>query len=103
MKELIWLIPTLPFIGAFILIVFNSRLSKGVSAAIGSGTIGIAAIITLLAGYDFLSSGLKSYRHVAWEWLDVDKLSIAFAFHLDALSLVFLFVITFVGFLIHIY
>lgn len=101
--NLIWLIPTLPFIGAFILIVFNSRLSKGMSAAIGSGTIGVAAIITLLAGYDFLSSGLESYRHVAWEWLDVDKLSIAFAFHLDALSLVFLFVITFVGFLIHIY
>src|SRR5688572_10572624 len=101
--ELIWLIPTLPFLGACILIVFNARLSKGMSAAIGSGTIGIAAIVTLLAGYDFLSSGLASYRHVAWEWMDVDTLSIAFAFHLDALSLVFLFVITFVGFLIHIY
>jgi NADH-quinone oxidoreductase subunit L len=101
--NLIWLIPTLPFLGALVLIVFNSRLSKGMSAAIGSGTIGIAAIITLLAGYDFLSSGLASYRHVAWEWMDVDTLSIAFAFHLDALSLVFLFVITFVGFLIHIY
>ena len=101
--QLIWLIPTLPFLGAFILIVFNSRLSKGVSGAIGSGTIGVAAIITLLAGYDFLSSGLQSYRHVAWEWMNVDALSIAFAFHLDALSLVFLFVITFVGFLIHIY
>ncbi|HEU5292006.1 MAG TPA: NADH-quinone oxidoreductase subunit L [Cyclobacteriaceae bacterium] len=101
--ELIWLIPTLPFLGAFILIVLNSRLSKGVSAAIGSGTIGVSAIITLLAGYDFLSSGLESFRHVAWEWMDVDTLSIAFAFHLDALSLVFLFVITFVGFLIHVY
>ena len=101
--NLIWLIPTLPFLGALVLIVFNSRLSKGMSAAIGSGMIGVAAMITLLAGYDFLSSGLASYRHVAWEWMDVDTLSIAFAFHLDALSLVFLFVITFVGFLIHIY
>ena len=101
--ELLWLIPTLPFLGAFILIVFNSRLSKGLSGAIGSGTIGLAAVITLLVGYDFLSSGLQSYRHIAWEWFDVEALSVAFAFHLDALSLVFLFVITFVGFLIHIY
>lgn len=101
--ELLWLIPTLPFLGALILIVFNARLSKGVSGAIGSGTIGIAALITVLVGYDFLKSGLPSYQYVAWEWFNVDALNIAFAFHLDALSLVFLFVITFVGFLIHIY
>jgi NADH-quinone oxidoreductase subunit L len=101
--QLLWLIPTLPFLGAFILIVFNSRLSKVVSGFIGSGTIGIAAVLTLLVGYDFLNSGLPSYQFVAWEWFSVDALNIAFAFHLDALSLVFLFVITFVGFLIHIY
>ncbi len=103
MKELLWLIPTLPFLGALILIAFSSRLSKSVSAVIGSGSIGLGALITLLVGYDFLSSGLPSYRYVAWNWFEVGDLSTAFAFHLDALSLVFLFVITFIGFLIHIY
>jgi NADH-quinone oxidoreductase subunit L len=103
MKELLWLIPTLPFLGAMILILFGSRLSKNVSGVIGSSTVGLAALITILVGYDFLSSGLPSYRHVAWNWFEVDTLSTAFAFHLDALSVVFLFVITFVGFLIHIY
>src|SRR6476620_1622227 len=100
MKELLWLIPTLPFLGALILIVFNSRLPKNVSAVIGTGSIGVGALITILVGNDFLSSGLPSYRFIAWDWFAVDTLSTAFAFHLDALSLVFIFVITFVGFLI---
>jgi NADH-quinone oxidoreductase subunit L len=103
MKELLWLIPTLPFLGALILILFGSRIPKNVSGIIGSSTVGLAALITILVGYDFLSSGLPSYRHVAWNWFEVDTLSTGFAFHLDALSVVFLFVITFVGFLIHIY
>jgi NADH-quinone oxidoreductase subunit L len=103
MKELLWLIPALPFLGAVILILFGSRLPKNLAGIIGSSTVGLAALITILVGYDFLSSGLPSYRHVAWNWFEVDTLSTAFAFHLDALSVVFLFVITFVGFLIHIY
>jgi NADH-quinone oxidoreductase subunit L len=101
--ELLWLIPTLPFLGALILIVFSSRLPKSVSAIIGAGSVGVGALITILVGNDFLSSGLTSYRYIAWDWFDVDTLSTSFAFHLDALSLVFIFVITFVGFLIHIY
>ena len=40
---------------------------------------------------------------VLWKWIDVAGLNPSFAFHLDALSLVFIFVITFVGFLIHLY
>ena len=101
--ELLWLIPALPFIGALILIVFNSRLPKSISGVTSCATIGVAAVITIIVGLDFLSSGESSYRHVAWNWFEVAGLSTAFAFHLDALSLVFLFVITFVGFLIHIY
>lgn len=101
--KFLWLIPTLPFLGALILIMFSSRLPKNVSAAIGAGSVGVGALITILVGSDFLSSGLPSYRFIAWDWFDVDTLSTAFAFHLDALSLVFIFVITFVGFLIHIY
>ncbi len=101
--EILWLIPSLPFLGALILIVFSSRLPKSVAAVIGSGSVGLGALITILVGYDFLNSGLPSYRHVAWNWFEVDALTTAFAFHLDALSLVFIFVITFVGFLIHIY
>jgi NADH-quinone oxidoreductase subunit L len=100
---LLWLIPTLPFFGAFVLILFGSQLPKKMVPMIGAGSVGLAALITLIVGSDFISSSSKSFNAVAWQWLDVAGLSAAFAFHLDALSLVFIFVITFVGFLIHIY
>src|SRR6478609_3846889 len=100
---LLWLIPTLPFIGAFVLVLFGSRLPKKMVPTIGAGSVGLAALVTLIVGADFISTSARSFDTIAWQWLDVAGLSAAFAFHLDALSLVFIFVITFVGFLIHIY
>ena len=105
MKELLWLIPALPFAGALILILTGGKLSRMWVSIIGAGSVGLAAVITILVGLDFLSgsSDLSFYRQVAWTWMNVSGFTIDFAFHLDALSLVFLFVITFVGFLIHVY
>jgi len=46
---------------------------------------------------------VKSYSVVVWEWINAGNLKVDISFSLDALSLVFCFVITFVGFLIHVY
>ncbi len=46
---------------------------------------------------------MPAYHQVIWTWFDVAGFNPEIAFHLDALSLVFVFVITFVGFLIHLY
>ena len=100
---LLWLIPTVPFLGAFALILFGSWLPRKMVPVIGAGSVGLAAIFTIIVGIDFVSSTAISFNTHAWQWLDVTGLSAAFAFHLDALSVVFIFVITFVGFLIHIY
>ena len=100
---LLWLIPTLPFLGAFVLILFGSQLPKKMVPVIGAGSVGLAAIFTIIVGIDFISSTAISFNTVAWQWIDVAGLSAGFAFRLDALSMVFIFVITFVGFLIHIY
>src|SRR5688572_8091427 len=99
---MLWLIPTLPFLGAVLLVLFGSRLPKLMAALIGCGSIGLSAIITLVIGYNFLYTQ-ETLHHIAWTWFSVGELSTQFAFHLDALSLVFIFVITFVGFLIHVY
>src|ERR1700741_3100338 len=103
MKELLWLIPTLPLLGSATLILFGSRLSKSMVPVVGAGSIGIASLLTILIGLDFLSAGERFFEQAIWQWMDVAGFSPAFSFHLDALSLVFLFVITFVGFLIHVY
>src|ERR1043165_823057 len=97
------IIPLLPLLGAFILIVAGSRLPKRLVPMIGAGSVGLSAVATLILAYRFISNSLTSFDKVAWQWMDVAGFSPSVAFHLDALSLVFIFVITFVGFLIHIY
>jgi NADH-quinone oxidoreductase subunit L len=102
-KELLWLIPTLPFAGALVLILTGSKISRSMVPWIGAGSVGLSAVLTILVGIDFRSALETSFRQVLWNWMDVVGFKSDFAFHLDALSLVFLFVITFVGFLIHLY
>lgn len=103
MENSLWLIPALPFAGALLLILFGSRLSRALVAIIGVGSVGISAVITLLLGIGFLSARPAFYHQEVWNWFNVAGFSPSIAFHVDALSLVFIFVITFVGFLIHLY
>lgn len=103
MLDLIWLIPFLPFAGSLILIVFGRSLSRSIVSLIGVGSVGLAALMTLIIGINFISDGGNAINQIAWQWINTADLSVGFAFHLDALSLVFIFVITFVGFLIHVF
>jgi len=103
MEDLLWLIPALPFLGATLLILFGSRFSRGAVALIGAGSVGVSALITLLLGIGFLADRPAFYHQEVWQWFNVAGFNPSVAFHLDALSVVFLFVITFVGFLIHLY
>jgi NADH-quinone oxidoreductase subunit L len=103
MLELLYLIPALPFLGALTLVLTGSKLPRSAAGAIGTGSVGLAAFITILVGIDFLSGDNNSFQQTAWQWIDAGGLSVGFSFYLDALTLVFLFVITFVGFLIHVY
>ncbi len=105
MTNLIVLIPALPLLSFLILVLFGGKLSRKVAGWIGAGSIGVAALLTIIVGISFIKSlpETKSYSVVIWQWLHVGNLTANIAFRLDSLSLVFIFVITFVGFLIHIY
>ncbi|MGC1632754.1 MAG: NADH-quinone oxidoreductase subunit L [Gelidibacter sp.] len=102
MKDLLWLIVTLPFAGALILAVAGWKLTRAVCAIVGVGSVSLSAILTLLVGYEFLSD-TTPYLQVVWQWFDVYGLSPNIGFHLDTVSLIFIFIITFVGALIHLY
>jgi NADH-quinone oxidoreductase subunit L len=103
--SLLWLIPALPFASALVLALFGSRFPRGVAAAFGVGSIGISALITILVAITFLIAPPpgNSYTQLLWTWINVAGFQPQIGLYLDALSLVMVLVVTFVGFLIHIY
>src|SRR5271154_252007 len=105
MFHLLWLIPTLPLSSASLLALFGSRLPRKMVAILGAGSIGCAALATLLIGAAFLVSppAGKAYVEHLWTWMSSGGFQPEIAFYLDSVALLMLVVITFVGFLIHLY
>jgi NADH-quinone oxidoreductase subunit L len=105
MFDLLWTIPALPLASFLVLALLGNRLSKPVIAGFGVGSVGLSAAVTLLAGFEFVGAppASGSYSQTLWSWLAIGNFHPTFTFYLDALSLLMTFVITFVGFLIHLY
>lgn len=103
MLNLLWLVPSLPLVG-FVLLVFG-RLPRKLAASIGVGSVGLAALVTLLIAIPFLSLPFEEqvFRQALWQWFSVDELRVGFTLYLDPLSLVMMGIITGIGFLIHLY
>ncbi|MDA8082263.1 MAG: NADH-quinone oxidoreductase subunit L [Nitrospiraceae bacterium] len=104
MTDLLWLIPFMPIAGFTVLVLAGSRLPRSVTGTIGTGTVGLSAVVSMLLAAGF---GVKGDGYVVtqtlWQWLSVGDFSPRFSLYLDALSLVMVLVITCVGFLIHLY
>jgi NADH-quinone oxidoreductase subunit L len=100
---LLWLIPALPFAGFVVLALMGPRMSHRAIAVIGVGSVGLSAVVFFLVAAGFLGSSAHAFSQVLWTWMQVDGLTPAIGLYFDSLSLVFVFVITFVGFLIHLY
>lgn len=105
MQQYLYLIPALPLFGFLVLSLAGKHLSRNVIAGIGAGSICASALITLLLGVRFLQSPPEggAYTQILWHWFLTGKLSADISLRIDALSLVFICVITFIGALIHIY
>jgi len=105
MNNLLALIPALPLAGFLVLSLLGRRLPKTIIAFIGAGTVSAAAIICILMGIQFLQTPPvgNAYTQTLWQWIRTENFSSSISLRVDALSLVFLFIITFVGALIHIY
>lgn len=99
--QLAFLIPLLPLLGFLINGLGRDRLSKTAVAMIGSGTVLGAFVLSLLIFLQVKNGagGVIPY----FDFIKVGTLHIPFAFQLDALSSLFLLIITGVGFLIHVY
>ena len=105
MNDLLAWIPALPLTGFLILSLGGKWLPKNAIAFIGAGTISTAAIIAIIIGLQFLQSPPVNgaYTQSLWRWMQTENLSVGVNLYVDALAILFVFIITFVGSLIHIY
>lgn len=99
--QIVYLIPLLPLIGFVINLFGRKHLSKSMISVVGCGTILVSFVLSILAFLQVKNgnTGMPEY----FNFISVGKLVIPFAFQIDALSSLFLLIITGVGFLIHVY
>jgi NADH-quinone oxidoreductase subunit L len=105
MLELLWLIPAIPFASAAVLALVGNRLSRRLATTVGVGSIALSAALAIAIAVSFLASPPDggAYSQTLWTWIEVAGFHPQIGLYLDALSLVMILVVTFVGFLIHLY
>ena len=105
MLRWLWLIPALPLLGYVILALHGRRLSRGAVAWTGVGSVGLAALVAAAAGVEFLTEPPPgdSYTLPLWTWMSIGDFTPRFSLRFDALALVMTWIVTGVGFLIHLY
>ncbi len=99
--ELSYLIPLFPLIGFLIIGLGRNYLSRSLTGIIGSGVILFSFLLSVWIFFQVKegNSGVVDY----FNFISAGSLKIPFSFQIDALSSLFLLIITGVGFLIHVY
>jgi NADH-quinone oxidoreductase subunit L len=103
MVNLVWLIPLLPLAGFLLTGLFRNYLTKTLTGVIGCGTILASFVISVLIFGEVRSEAFEPTIVRLFDFISAGKLSIPFSFQVDQLSVLFLLIITGVGFLIHLY
>ena len=103
MSLLISLIPLLPLAGFLINGLFRNQLSKALSGIIGTAVILGSFILSLVIFMELRKQGAIPIMVNLFPFIQTKSLTVPFAFQIDQLSVVFLLIITGVGFLIHLY
>ena len=98
------LIPLLPFLGAALLMLFGRKWSRDTVVAVAVGMIAGACLVAFDAYFLALpDAGAAGLHDSVGTWIAAGPLHIDLAFQLDALSGLLCLIITFIGFLIHVY
>lgn len=104
MSTLLWVAVLSPFVGALILLIAGAKLSKNAAGAIACASVGASWVAALILGWNYLGHRLAGgFDTTLYTWMNVAGLRVPMGLHLDWLSLVWLEIVTFVGFLIILY
>jgi len=103
MIGLVYLVPLFPLIGFLINGLLRNSLSKTLTAVIGCAVVLASFIVSLLLFKEVKQEGFHPVVINLFDFINISSLRISFAFQVDQLSVLFLLIITGVGFLIHVY
>ncbi|MDN4502904.1 NADH-quinone oxidoreductase subunit L [Alteromonadaceae bacterium BrNp21-10] len=103
MRDWLYIIPLLPLLSSVLLLLLAGKLKPMQVALLGVGSMGLAALLTLLIGIEFYQQGGEVFQQAVFNWLPIAGAPVNFGLHLDQLSMVMMSVIVGVGWLIHWY
>ena len=97
------LIPLLPFIGSVILMLFGRKMRRDTVFMIAALAIGASCVVAADAFFSALPNAEQGLTDVVGSWITAGDLKIELGFRMDGLSGLLCMIITFIGFLIHVY
>ncbi len=103
--DCLWLVPVFPFLGFVILVGLGGKIANRIARWVGPLAVFGSMLVGLGVVFEYLSHPPQSgvFRQYVFQWIHVAGFRSNMALYLDALSLVMIFVITLVGFLIHLF
>ncbi len=103
--KLAWLVPLFPLIGSIINGFFGLKIGKKMVGYVACGSVGLSFLTTVLVfiGLVQLPPESRIFEQVLFDWISVGTFVAEFGFQIDPLSIVMMFVVTGVGFLIHVF
>lgn len=102
MTNLVYLVPLFPLIGFLINGLGWKKVPKSLGGIIGSTAVLASFVVSLGIFFEVKSSGTATSVYL-FDFIKSGDLNIPFVFQVDALSSLFLLIITGIGFLIHVY
>ena len=103
MTQLIWLTIAIPLLGVLINGFFGRRLGYRVVGIVASLAVLLSFLVGVGAFFDLQRQGLDFQTVELWNWATIGNFTISINLLVDHLSLLMVFVVTGVGFLIHVY
>lgn len=103
MTKLVTFVPLLPLVGFLINGLGRNYLSKTLSAVVANAAILASFILSVFIFNTVRAEGFTTQVITLFDFIKTSTVHIGFAFQVDQLSVLFLLIVTGVGFLIHLY
>ena len=89
MSETIWLIPLIPLLSSVTLMLVGTRLKVSQVGALGVGSVGISALLTLLLATEFMQNQ-QVIQLSLWTWMEVAGFAPGISFYFDKMLISYL-------------